>query len=74
MEVVGEDAIGDDLDAAEVCEWEEEIDEVLFGGVVEEELPPDSARDTVVDGAWPLDSRLSHAPDVETHPPDRQQQ
>ena len=31
VEVVGEDAVGDDFDAAEVGQREEEVDEVMFG-------------------------------------------
>ena len=60
VEVVGEDAVGDDFDAAEVSQREEEVDEVVFGWVVEEELACDGARDAVVDGAIDLDPGFTH--------------
>ena len=60
VEVIGEDAVGDDFDAAEVSEREEEVDEVVFGLVVEEELACDGARDAVVDGTIDLDTGLTH--------------
>lgn len=43
VEVVGEDAVGDDFDAAELRQREEELDEVVFGGVIEQELTADGA-------------------------------
>jgi hypothetical protein len=50
MEVVGHDGVGEDVDAAEVCDLPELFAEDLLGGVVEVSLAIDGAGDAVVDG------------------------
>jgi hypothetical protein len=64
VEVIGHHAIGDDFHATELSQREEQIDQALFGEVIEQELPPDGARNAVVDRPHLLDSSPSHGKNV----------
>jgi hypothetical protein len=69
MEVIGHHAIGEDLHPTELSEREEQIDQTLFGQLIEQELPPDRPRHTMVNPTRLLDSRPPHAKTLATHPP-----
>jgi len=55
MEVVGHDAVGDDLEAAEGGQAPEEPDQGFFAEVIEEALGADDTGDAVVNGGSPFD-------------------
>jgi hypothetical protein len=64
VEVIGHHAIGDDFHTTELSQREEQIDQALFGEVIEQELPPDGARNAVVHRPRLLDSSPSHEQNV----------
>ena len=41
VEVVGHDAVGEDLDPTELRQRKQQIDQPLFGQIIEQKLPPD---------------------------------